>query len=237
MFVLLCSFLLTSVYAMKSNTGVNINNNNGNGIDVIEEQFAAWMDRYSKVYSDDEEKEYRRSVWMQTDAQIREHNNNNGKDTEEAAQPSFTMGHNQYSDMTFEEFSAQVLMNRFTSGGQNCSATIEESSSFGRDIEFASIPKKVDWRKMGAVSHVKNQGHCGSCWTFSASGCLESHHYLATSNMVLLSEQQLVDCAGTLHAHTYIVTFAMLTCVFVSNSSSHEKEEILPTTCTDRAMH
>jgi hypothetical protein len=51
------------------------------------------------------------------------------------------------------------------------------------------------------VSMVKNQGHCGSCWTFSTAGMMESLHAIKTGKMVLLSEQQLVDCAGAFNNH------------------------------------
>jgi len=56
----------------------------------------------------------------------------------------------------------------------------------------------VDWRQLGVVSPVKNQGHCGSCWTFSAIAAVESHWSIATRTLPPpdLSEQQLVDCAG-----------------------------------------
>ena len=66
-----------------------------------------------------------------------------------------------------------------------------------------SEPKKhphVDWRTKGILTPVKNQGHCGSCWTFSTTGCLESHICLAAgkdcSEWTGLSEEQLVECAG-----------------------------------------
>ncbi|KAL7577910.1 hypothetical protein ACA910_007545 [Epithemia clementina (nom. ined.)] len=61
----------------------------------------------------------------------------------------------------------------------------------------------VDWRTHGVVTPIKNQGHCGSCWTFSTTGCLESHMCLMMGgsrtdcpSWTGLSEQQLVDCAG-----------------------------------------
>ena len=65
-----------------------------------------------------------------------------------------------------------------------------------RILDESNIPASVDWRANGTVINpVKNQAKCGSCWSFSSTAAIESHHAIETGTLYSLSEQQMVDCS------------------------------------------
>ncbi len=140
--------------------------------------------KYGKTYADGEVAA-RRTNWEMAKAEIAAHN---------ARGASWAAGLNEYADLSWDEFQQRLLM-----APQDCSAT--HTATGWAAPRGAAIPPSIDWRAKGAVNAIKSQGECGSCRTFSTSGCLESHHFLKTGNMVNISEQQLVDCAGAFNNH------------------------------------
>ncbi|KAH8410753.1 hypothetical protein KR222_004672, partial [Zaprionus bogoriensis] len=102
---------------------------------------------------------------------------------------TYQMSVNQFTDLLPSEFKEYIL-----------SKMDPSELTAGIDYRFspsarANIPSSIDWRAKGAVTPVKNQGNCGSCWAFSSIGTLEGRHFLATQQLVALSEQNLVDCS------------------------------------------
>ncbi|WJX49908.1 hypothetical protein P8452_36286 [Trifolium repens] len=149
--------------------------------DTMNERHEQWMDHYGKVYKDSQEREKRFKIFTENVNYIEAFNNiaNNKR---------YTLGVNQFADLTNDEFIAS--RNKFK--GHMCSS-ITKTTSFKYE-NVSAIPSSVDWRKKGAVTPVKNQGQCGCCWAFSAVAATEGIHKLTAGKLISLSEQELVDC-------------------------------------------
>ena len=101
---------------------------------------------------------------------------------------SFTVGLNKFADLTNTEF-----LERYTGFH---TAAAGQTSEFIHDDENVGISGiQVDWRSKGAVTGVKDQGQCGSCWSFSTTGAVEGIWKLKNGTLTSLSEQNLMDCS------------------------------------------
>jgi len=100
---------------------------------------------------------------------------------------TYTVALNKFADMTSAEFKAFYLGYKY----------VPRNSTERVKLLSGEAPSSVDWRDKGAVTPVKNQQQCGSCWAFSTTGSLEGAHFLSTGNLVSFSEQELVDCDKT----------------------------------------
>merc|ERR1712227_1174781 len=106
----------------------------------------------------------------------------------EAGEETYFQGGNQFTDMTLEEVQALPMFGfvKPESAGPNLGT---------HEWNGEELAASVDWRSKGAVTPVKNQGQCGSCWAFSTVGGLEGAWEIGTGTLTSMSEQQLVDCS------------------------------------------
>jgi len=144
------------------------------------EAYSQYIEDYNKEYSLDEYKT-RFDVFTKNYDYINNHNCNN---------PTYRLNINQFADKTFNEYQS-LLTN-----------TKKVFNNVQHEYKFVGVPESLDWRTTSnpvstiAVTSVKNQGQCGSCWAFSSAAATEGAWAISGNTLESLSEQQLVDCSS-----------------------------------------
>jgi len=151
-----------------------------------DQQWAGFKERYGKNYASLAEENHRRDVWKEEMEMVDKHN----KEAEEGLH-SYTLGENEFSDLTFQEFLDTMT-------GYNESLDFDILSDPTLEGKFPEdtfgFPQSWDCREHGLVSTVRSQGSCGSCWAFAAVGAVEGAWAKEKGQLYRLSEQELIDC-------------------------------------------
>jgi C1A family cysteine protease len=160
-------------------------------LNVIE-MFKSWRTTFNKIYKNNEEEIHRFQVFVQNLERIGKHNSDESK--------TFKMKLNQFGDMTVEEFEEYMIRGGALKPVKNATQSSEESDSKRNLVVVSGNPSSVDWTSYGYVTPVKDQGQCGSCWSFAATGAIECAYAKrwGKSYLISLSEQQLVDCTTSM---------------------------------------
>jgi len=143
--------------------------------------FSDYENEFGKKYADEQEHLLRKSIFEANFEKIRAINSNPKK--------TWKAGVNNLTDRMNTEINALKGYNRALAF-----KSFKKTFTAPSDIKVTDLPTSVDWRTKGVVNAVRNQGGCGSCWTFSAIATLESHIAIQTGKLLSLSEQQMVDC-------------------------------------------
>ena len=163
---------------------------NGNEMPRIDMMFSRFIEEKSSAVDLSEDGRY--EIFENKVLEVIAHNTD--------PEATYTRGLNRHSAMTYQEVKDYYNMDKVNDHAkQNCSATKREEGSTYTPLE--DVPDSWNWRDHNGVSPVKDQGSCGSCWTFSTVGCLESAHLIKYGSLQTYAEQQLVDCAGAFDNH------------------------------------
>ncbi|KAL6215459.1 hypothetical protein ACLB2K_014889 [Fragaria x ananassa] len=187
------AILLLAMFAVSSAADMSIiayDNNHASSSDSrrsddeVMSLYERWLAEHGKAYNGLGEKEKRFQIFKDNLRFIDEHN---------ALNLSYKLGLNRFADLSNEEYRSTFLgtkpraMNRLSK---------TKSDRYAPRVGD-QLPDAVDWRKEGAVTAVKDQGQCGSCWAFSTICAVEGINKIVTGDLVSLSEQELVDCDKT----------------------------------------
>jgi C1A family cysteine protease len=142
------------------------------------DRFEQWVQKHEMKFDDENHFMSVYKKWNCNDLFIEKINSQN---------LTYTLGHNKFSGMNSDDY------REFLSLGNNYKFASENKKPCLRGVSVNAL-ESINWVEKGAVTPVKDQGQCGSCWSFSTTGALEGAYYIKYGTLESFSEQQLVDC-------------------------------------------
>jgi C1A family cysteine protease len=174
----------------------------------VKDRFQGWVSDFKVRIENDEHHDHIFANWLVNDEHIKNTNSQNN---------TYILGHNQFSGLDSEEFSQYLGFSGMLGSRMehlkekvdevkcltHCVKNYDKSNKLGTvdcvkqcldDHITVGVASSVNWVEKGGVTPVKNQGQCGSCWSFSTTGALEGAYFVAHGELKSFSEQQLVSC-------------------------------------------
>ena len=146
-----------------------------------ENRFSLWLKEYLITVKNEDHRHRLFENWLSNDEYIEHVNHQNF---------TYTLGHNKFSGMSQSEYIDYFNLKNIFFDYQHGNKV---------DTEYVELADSVNWVESGAVTPVKDQGQCGSCWSFSTTGALEGAYYIKYGKLLSFSEQQLVSCDNFKH--------------------------------------
>jgi len=151
------------------------------------QMFTEFKAKFGRVYASESEDARRFQVFVE-----------NMKTAErlQASNPLATFGVNEFSDVSAAEFKIRHNAEKYYARIANKAGPAP--------IANVGMPPSQDWRAKGAVTYVKNQGQCGSCWSFSTTGSIEGQWFLAGNTLTALSSRSWSRATRSTRAATAV---------------------------------
>lgn len=158
----------------------------------LQAMFTEFVKQHNRVYPH-QEFFHRYHQFKANHARVIKHNAEAAKGVH-----TYTLGMNRFADLSSAEF-RQVMLRQIKSAKQHAHGHGQASKIAIQPTPYQprhkhDVPAAIDWRSKDAVTSIKDQGNCGSCWAFAAAGAMEGVSALKSGKLEDFSEQQLVDC-------------------------------------------
>ncbi|XP_024969380.1 low-temperature-induced cysteine proteinase-like [Cynara cardunculus var. scolymus] len=188
--------------------------------DEVNAMYESWLLKHGKTYNALGEKDRRFQIFKDNLRFIDDHN---------SGDHTYKLGLNKFADLTNEEYRSTYTGIK-TIDAKRKQPKVKSDRYALRSGE--ALPESVDWREKGAITGVKDQGSCGSCWAFSTTGSVEGINQIVTGDLISVSEQELVDCDTSYNegCNGGLMDYAF---EFIINNGGIDTEEDYPYTGRD----